>query len=161
MHRHADHHTRIALFALVLAALLATLSVTAVGATNFSVTVTTTVDSSNACATSGMDACSLRDAIAFANTHFDPADLTTITLPGSLTPYALTNGRVGVASNVTINGAGASATVINGSSSDRIFTTGLGVGLGRGESATFNNLTLSNGHDTFGGAPSPTSGRLC
>jgi len=41
--------------------------------------------------------------------------------------------------------------VINGSSSDRIFTTGLGVGLGRGESATFNNLTLSNGHDTFGG----------
>ncbi len=87
----------------------------------------------------------LRDAISFANTHAGTSDLTTITLPGILTPYALTNGRADVQSNVTINGAGAGATVINGSISDRIFTIGLG------KSVTFNNLTLSNGHDTLGG----------
>ncbi len=58
MHRHADHRSRIALFALVLGALLATLSVTTVGAASFVVTVDHTTDDTNACATSGMDACS-------------------------------------------------------------------------------------------------------
>ncbi|MDQ6834535.1 MAG: CSLREA domain-containing protein, partial [Chloroflexota bacterium] len=152
MHRHADHHTRIALFALVLAALLATLSVTAVGAANFFVTVTTTADRNTTCVTGD---CSLREAIAFANTHPDPADLTTITLPGALVSYALTNGPAIIQSNVTINGAGASVTVINGSVSDRIFL------ITTGQSATFNNLTLRNGHDTvIGGGAIASFGSL-
>ncbi|MHB8647454.1 MAG: CSLREA domain-containing protein [Thermomicrobiales bacterium] len=104
MHRRTGYRTRIVV--IVLAALLATLFPTTLGATNFSVTVTTTADSTNTCATSGTDTCSLRDAIAFANTHSGTTDLTTITLPANINPYTLTNGHVNIQANVTINGGG-------------------------------------------------------
>lgn len=71
--------------------LLATLSATAVGAASFAVTVDHTADDNNACATSGAAPCSLRDAIAYANTKTS-MDTTTITLPASFVSYALTQG---------------------------------------------------------------------
>lgn len=132
--------------ALLGALLLATLSAMAVGAA--SVTVTTTMDRTNTCATDGMTApCSLRDAISYANTHSG----TTITLPANIDPYALSS-HIDIKANMTINGGGASTTVINDSASERIFTVFLG------DMVTLNNLTLSNGNDTLGGGGAIQSG---
>jgi CSLREA domain-containing protein len=113
--------------ALLAAILLATLSATAVGATNFfPVTVSTNhvTDDNNACATLGTGTCSLRDAIRYANLHTGATDLTTITVPGNIDPYRLTQlgstddnaaaGDLDIKANVTINGASASATIIDG-----------------------------------------------
>jgi CSLREA domain-containing protein len=119
--------------ALLAAILLAALSATAVGATNaFSVTVGHAADNNNpTCAASGTGDCSLRDAIRFANTHTGATDLTTITLPGNIASYALTQtgagednaatGDLDVKANMTIVGGGAATTVIDGVNSDRIF----------------------------------------
>jgi CSLREA domain-containing protein len=119
--------------ALLGALLLAALSATAVGATNaFSVTVGHAADNNNpTCAASGTGDCSLRDAIRFANTHTGATDLTTITLPGNIASYALTQtgagednaatGDLDVKANMTIVGGGAATTVIDGVNSDRIF----------------------------------------
>ena len=109
-----------AVAALLGALLLAALSATAVGATNFSVTVGHFADDNTTCATTGMGAdingCSLRDAVRFANTHAGATDLTTITLPGSINSYTSTQfgsaedaavtGDLDIKANVTINGGG-------------------------------------------------------
>jgi len=127
--------------ALLGALLLATFSATSVGAANFAVTVDHTADDTNGCATTGAGPCSLRDAIAYANTHTGASDLTTITVPTHLTPYALT-ARLNITANLTINGGGASTTVINGAAADRI------ISIFTGTTVTLNDLTLSNGHAT-------------
>lgn len=153
-----DRRTRVSRLGVVAALLggllLAILPVTTVGATNFAVTVTTTVDSNYACATTGMGICSLRDAIRFANTK-TAADMTTITLPANIAPYTLTQtgpgednavtGDLDITANVTINGAGASTTVIDGNQSDRVFQVFAGF------TVSFNNLTIQNGAATSAG----------
>src|SRR5437763_16444670 len=96
MHSLASLHMRTSICALLLFAVLAIAPAASVGASTFPVTVTTTADTNNpTCATTGSPGpspgtCSLRDAIRFANTHPGATDTTTITVPGNLALYRLT-----------------------------------------------------------------------
>ncbi|MGI8855126.1 MAG: choice-of-anchor Q domain-containing protein [Thermomicrobiales bacterium] len=146
--------------ALLGASLLAMLSATAVGAVSYTVTVNDTTDEihpptpGSTCSTSGTGVCSLRDAILVANTHPGASDLTTITLPAGA--YQLTlfgsgednaaTGDLDIKANVTINGGGASTTIIDGYNTsadpDRVFH------VFGGFTVTFNNVTIQNGKAT-------------
>jgi len=78
---------RSVLVLLFVALLVPAVPVAAIGSV---VTVTTTVDSTNGCATSGSAPCSLRDAVTYANAHgntmidFQPGMTGTITLDSTL-----------------------------------------------------------------------------
>lgn len=80
---HLSHRAAVAI--LLFGALFTTFSVVPVGAADFTLAVTTTADSNNACATTGAGDCSLRDAIRFANTKA-ASDTTVITLPRPTAP---------------------------------------------------------------------------
>src|SRR5262249_14499587 len=100
------------------------------------------------CATAGA-VCTLRAAIQEANATPGPH---VITLPAGL--YTLTiavagetnaaTGDLNVKTNLTINGASAATTIIDGNSLDGVFTAFSG-GL------TLNDLTVRNGVSFFGG----------
>ena len=96
------------------------LPVSSAGADTF--TVTTTADTTNgSCAAT----CSLRDAVIAANASDATADV--ITVPAGT--YRLTQGTslaVGslTSNDVTINGAGARSTIIEGTGAERLFTAG-------------------------------------
>jgi CSLREA domain-containing protein len=150
---------------LMLGWLCALLSAAPVGATNYAVTVTTTADGihSPGCATTGTGTCSLRDAILFANTKAG-TDSTTITLLTNLTPYKLTltgagednaaTGDLDIKANVTINGGGASATIIDGNAADRVFQ------VFPGYTVALNDVTIQNGalaSGNGGGIAMPTA----
>jgi len=81
------------------------------------VTVTTTVDSTNGCATSGSGLCSLRDAVTYANAHgntailFQPGMTGTITLGSTL--YLNTS--------MTITGQSANLLAVDGNNATTVF----------------------------------------
>lgn len=116
-----------------------------VQAAPFTVTVTTTADSNNGCATSGAAPCSLRDAIRFANSNY----ATTITVPAGVFTLAqagrnedaAATGDLDITADVTINGAGADRTVIDGGGIDRVFDVW-------GGTLTMQGLTVRNGDAT-------------
>jgi CSLREA domain-containing protein len=90
-------------------------------------TVNTTVDVSDGLC--GVLHCSLRDAVQSANAILSgkpiinvPAGTYTLTLTGAAENYAAT-GDLDVNRSMTINGAGADVTLINGNGSDRVFHT--------------------------------------
>lgn len=115
------------------------------------------------CAVTGAGPCSLRDAVLFANTKAT-ADVTTITLPagtytlritGTAENAALT-GDLDLTRTVVINGAGASATIIQASATgsaaggiDRVLQVGTDAsGL---VAATISGVTIHYGGNTAGG----------
>ncbi len=135
---------------LLAAMFLAMLPAAPVGATNYSVAVTTTVNTNNPCAATGTAPCSLRDAVRYANTHPGASDTTTITLPANINLYKLdtqlgvsednaATGDLDIKANVTINGGGASATIIDGNQSDRVFQ------IFAGFTVNISDVTIQNG----------------
>ena len=110
------------------------------------ITVNTTTDAlhgsgGSGCTTGGL--CSLRDAVIYANTH----NGTVITLPSGLYKLTIppnntfdgTAGHLILAADMTINGAGASTTTVDGGSiADGIFFVTFGT-------VTLNGMTMANG----------------
>ncbi len=102
--------------------------------------------------------CSLRDAVRFANGRA-AAESTTITLPAGV--YGLTTlgsgefssvtGDLNILRNVTIVGAGAATTIIDGQAADRIFTSFADA------TVAIRGVTLRNGKAVGGGALSSSS----
>jgi CSLREA domain-containing protein len=122
---------------------------TVVGATALTVTVTTTADANNTCATTGVAPCSLRDAIRFADSR-TTADTTTIMLPagvynllqiGPCEDSSLT-GDLDVTRNIILSGADPATTIIDGVGSDRIF--GINVST---LTVSIANVTVRNGFE--------------
>ena len=117
-----------------------------------SLTVTTTADSSDGACTASL--CSLRDAVAAADSA---GGSSTITLPAG--SYRLTSEPSGTAddpttgdldvdndANVTINGSGAASTTVDANLVDRAFTVQDGAGL------SLSGLTISSGPETSAGS---------
>ncbi len=100
---------------MVLALLLVALLVPAlpVAALNTIVTVTTTDDSTGLCATSGSGACSLRDAVTYANAHSaqNPVIEFQLGLTGTI---ILTGGTLTLDVSMRINGLGAPLLAVDG-----------------------------------------------
>jgi hypothetical protein len=105
-------------------------------------TVNTTSDPSGA-GECGTGQCSLRQAIAVAQ----PGD--TVSLPASATPYAVTLGVIDVTNAITISGAAANTTTIEGNGSSQIFDVS---GLAASSTLTISGVTISGG-DALGLAP--------
>lgn len=104
--------------------------------------------------------CSLREAIQSANTDTAVDACTagsgtdTITVPAGTYTLSIigtgedanATGDIDITSNLTVNGAGAASTIINGGAIDRVFEVGLGT------TAQINGLTIQNGSiPSFGG----------
>lgn len=108
-------------------------------------TVNTAADGQVAGGCETAPACSLRDAVRAASTSPDPGDTVEIP-PGS---YLLTEGELtvpgGISGLVTIHGAGARSTIIDGEKASRVFRLG-------GEEVTIEGVTVTGGAATeFGG----------
>src|SRR4051794_31102998 len=103
-----------ALVALAMAAVCALGGASVASATTY--TVNTTDDTSNAGGCTTLTTCSLREAAAAVNAGTGGD---TISVPAGR--YVLTAGELGVAQSVTIAGAGARTTTVDGGGSDRIF----------------------------------------
>ncbi|HEX5910089.1 MAG TPA: choice-of-anchor Q domain-containing protein [Thermoleophilaceae bacterium] len=100
-------------------------------------TVNTTTDAApvaNACVS--VPSCSLREAIVAANANPD-ADV--ITVPGGT--YTLTQGTLTVTNPVTIDGAGARSTTVDGNDASRVFTIN-----NSGTITTITGLTVTGGN---------------
>ena len=100
------------------------------------------------CATSGA-ICTLRaaiqesNALAGADTVTVPAGTYTLTIAGTSEDAAAT-GDLDITENLTLNGAGASTTIVDGNSLDRVFEI-LGV------TASISGITIRNGNATVDG----------
>jgi CSLREA domain-containing protein len=111
------------------------------------------------CTTTGKDSCSLREAVIYANVN---PDATTITLPAGMYTLTFTGageeqafmGDLDVRTDVTINGAGAATTIIDGDRisgfGDRVFDIFPSLGP---NTVAINNVTIQHGfaHDLHGG----------
>lgn len=119
------------------------------------ITVNTTNDELN---TDGD--CSLREAIQAANLDIAidactaGSGIDTITVPAGIYTLSIlgtgedanATGDIDITSNLTVNGAGATSTFINGGAIDRVFEVGLGA------TAQINGVTIQNGSIlSFGG----------
>jgi len=132
------------------------------------VLVNTAADSNNACASSGIGICSLRDAVRFSNTN---AGTDTITFAAALNGTALTltqpngggnedlsvTGDLDVNDSVTITGNGSASTIIQGGTTaangiDKVF--GINPNCDHLVSVTMTGLTIQFGRNTqAAGAP--------
>jgi len=113
--------------------------------------VTTTVDAVDAnlnnaaCAASGSIGCTLRAAIQQANFHVGadiitlPAGTYTLSIAGRNEDAAAT-GDLDITDQLTINGAGAGTTIIDGGGLDRVFEVQVGA-----TQVTFSGVTIRNG----------------
>jgi CSLREA domain-containing protein len=110
--------------------------------------VTTTADQNDGCANNG---CSLRDAMAAANV----ADVDSVHVPASATPYSVTLGHIPVAHTITLQGDGAGTTTISGDADNRILFLN-----GAGKTLTIVGVTLSNGHAPDDGSGNALGGAI-
>jgi len=91
------------------------------------------VTHSSGCAANGISPCSLRDAITYANTNAG------IAISINAGTYNLTAGMLSVHVDMTIAGADAGTTIIDGGGGDRIF-------LVNGGNVAISQLTMRNGN---------------
>jgi len=135
-----------------------TLGATSVKIANAATTfvVTKTADTNDGACDSD---CSLREAIIAANaTPGDdiitlPSGTYTLTIAGTGEDVAAT-GDLDIASNLTINGAGAGTTIVNGGGIDRVFhVTGAFI-------VTLSNLTVRGGYYFYFGDPTSKGGGI-
>ena len=94
---------------------------------------------------------SLREAVCAANN----AGATSSTITVAAGTYTLTNGELQMGkvagSNITLNGAGAGSTIINGNNASRVFN--LDANLVGNVTTSISGVTITNGSDSiFGGA---------
>jgi CSLREA domain-containing protein len=117
-----------------------------VGATTFVVTKTADTNDGACNATN----CSLRDAIIAANASPGadiitlPAGTYVLTIPGAPEDMAAT-GDLDILDDLTINGAGAATTIVDGGALDRVFQVFDGV------TAVLNGITIRNGSGVLQG----------
>ena len=151
---HRGRVERVIVAIVVAGCLLAIASATAGAAT---ISVTTTADT----LTGGQ--CSLRAALAAANTDAPVAGCTagagsdTIMLPSGDYRLAIapsgsddnSSGDLDIASNVTIDGAGAASTTVDGGGLDRVFSVDTGA------LVTISGVTITGGHASDGGPGGP------
>lgn len=132
-----------AVIPLMFATLLATMPADIVRASSVLVTKTADTYDPSGCAGTGTGSCSLRDAVVYANAHAGtvisvPAGLYKLTIPPSGFDDA-TTGDLNLYADMTINGAGAASTTIDGGAiADGIFEA-------TSPSVTLSGLTLTNG----------------
>lgn len=112
-------------------------------------TVTKTADTNDGACAAGN--CSLRDAVVAANATAG-ADTISVpaghyTLTGAAGENAAASGDLDITEALTVNGAGASATSIDGGGTDRIFDI-----LAPAATATLSGMTLTGGAETLGAA---------
>jgi len=106
--------------------------------------------------------CSLREAIIAANgipgadTITLPADTYTLTIPG-IGESAAATGDLDITDDLTINGAGAASTVIDGGAIDRVFTIDPN---GSGIAAEISGVTVQNGNTATNGSGIFNAGTL-
>jgi CSLREA domain-containing protein len=149
-----SHRVGLALLSLALAILL---WATATGATAATFVVTTTVDSNDGACTVSL--CSLRDAIIAANNNAGadvvtlPAGTYTLSIAGVNEDFAAT-GDLDIRDDLTINGAGAGTTVVDGGAIDRVFH------VVTNSTVVMNDLTVRNGATTQAGGGISASGVL-
>jgi CSLREA domain-containing protein len=111
-------------------------------------TVNTQVDSTVAGGCTTDPACSLRDAIFAANASADPENR--VEVPAG--SYPLTLGELSVsASQVTIHGAGARATRIDGQGASRVFNI-------TADNSALEGVTVTGGSAAVGSGPFPGDG---
>lgn len=101
-------------------------------------TVTQTADTSGGTCLPG--SCSLRQALAAV------ANGDTVILPASASPYTLTNGQLMLSKGITLQGAGASSSVIEAQDSDRVMLIN-----GNSTAVRLANLTITGGSTTKAG----------
>ncbi|HMF07668.1 MAG TPA: choice-of-anchor Q domain-containing protein, partial [Thermoanaerobaculia bacterium] len=130
----------------LVAAVLLMAAAARAGATTFVVTKTADTNDGVCNATN----CSLRDAIIAANTNPGPDVITLpagtylLTIPGAPEDQAAT-GDLDILDDLTINGAGAATTIVDGGALDRVFQVFDGV------TAVFNGITIRNGSGVLSG----------
>src|SRR5262249_52375401 len=91
---------------------------------------------------SDSDPGSLRDAITSVAKDGD-----TVSIPSTISQITLTSGEILVLKSITIQGAGAGTTIIDGNANDRIFE----IGNGSGNSVRITGVTIRNGATTSEG----------
>ncbi|HET7454811.1 MAG TPA: choice-of-anchor Q domain-containing protein [Solirubrobacterales bacterium] len=113
---------------------LALLAPVSAGAATFEVNTPADTTVAGGCTTD--PTCSLRDALAAASASADPEDV--VSVPAG--NYGLENGQLetGGAESLTIRGAGARSTVIDGRGASRVFDVG-------GDTVTIEGLTVTGG----------------
>ena len=99
-------------------------------------TVNTTIDPSGPGDCAGAGICSLRQAIADASTG------DSVQLPSSATPYGVTRGVIAISQGITITGAAANTTTIQGNGSSQIFDVS---GLAASSALTISGVTITGG----------------
>jgi CSLREA domain-containing protein len=112
------------------------------------ITVTTTADQNDGCAVGG---CSLREAVA------DAVSGDTVHLPASASAYQISTAPVTVNESLTIQGDGASATIVSGTDSRRPFNIASGPGP---ITVTFLDLRIRDGLGSVDGPLSYTGGAM-
>jgi hypothetical protein len=105
---------------------------------------------------SGVD-CSLREAVEDANATV-AGDVISLPAPPAGQRYELTQGQLVVLESLTVTGAGASTTTIDGNSIDRIFM--IGSFMPAAIEVEINGVTLTGGRSSPGGAIEQTAGTL-
>ncbi|MGI8857968.1 MAG: choice-of-anchor Q domain-containing protein [Thermomicrobiales bacterium] len=140
---HITRRLGLALIAILLGPLLATMPAAQVRASSVLVNKTADTYDSGGCAGTGTGSCSLRDAVVYANSHAGtvisvPAGLYKLTIPPSGSDGD-TTGDLDLYKDMTINGAGAGVTTIDGG----VIADGIFAAIHA--SVTLNGLTLANG----------------
>ena len=137
--------------------LFSTLALTdPLGVAAATVTVTTTADATNPCATSGTGTCSLRDAVTFANNHdstaiaFNLPNPSTIILTGGTLALTRTTGT-----GTTITGPGPTALSVDGNCTltSGVCTSGgaTAFSVGISVTASISGLTIQHAFSSYNG----------
>ena len=136
---------------LVLALLFVALLVPAlpVAASSVIVTVTTIDDATNPCATSGSGACSLRDAVTYANAHSAQNPIIEFQ-PGVTGTITLTGGTLYLNGSMTITGPGASVLAVDGNNATTVFA--INNNAASGVTVNISGLTIQHGNAGAQGA---------
>ncbi|MFL6520332.1 MAG: choice-of-anchor Q domain-containing protein [Chthoniobacterales bacterium] len=120
---------------------VAAISVLILGSAQAATVTVTRLDDRNVGCNAGD--CSLREAIALANTQAGD-DTIAFSVPTPAT-ISLVNGNIAITSNIVVNGPGINFLTVDGNNLDHIFSIGLGAVV------TINNLTLTHGAGAIDG----------
>src|SRR4051812_47290030 len=129
---------------------VAAISVLILGTAHAATVTVTRLDDRNVGCSAGD--CSLREAIALANTQAGD-DTIAFSIPSPAT-IGLDNGDIAVTSNIIVNGPGINALTVDGNNINHIFSIGVGT------TVTINNLTLTGGNGLANTSTVPGGGAI-
>jgi len=137
------HIRRSVLAFLFVALLVPAMPVAAIGTV---ITVTTTADSTNPCATGGSAPCSLRDAVTYANAHGN----TTILFQAGLSGPIILGSTLDLDTSMTITGPGANLLAVDGNNATTVFV--INNNGASGVTVNISGLTIQHGNAGAQGA---------